>query len=183
MRFSRTALPGVVRIEIEREKDGRGYFARTWCDREAKAEGLRTPMVQDSIAFNERRGTLRGLHYHPAAFPQARLIRCMMGAAFVAAVDLRPQSGTYLRTVDLVLDAESQMALYVAHGLALGYQTLADRTVMQYKMPEFYDPRHERGVRWNDGAFGIAWPDSKPILNDRDAAYPDFDPESHRSEG
>ena len=174
MRFHRTSLPGVIRIELDRQVDDRGYFARTWCDREAAAEGLRTPMVQDSIAFSEARGTLRGLHYHAAEFPQVRVIRCIAGAAFVVAVDLRSQSSTFLRTLDVTLDALNQVALYVPHGLALGYQTLAARTMMYYQMPEFYAPQFERGVRWNDPAFAIAWPDNQPTLNARDAGYPDF---------
>jgi dTDP-4-dehydrorhamnose 3,5-epimerase len=174
MRFHRTSLLGVIRIEPEKLADARGYFARIWCDREAAAEGLRTPMVQDSIAFNETKGTLRGLHYHLASFPQARVIRCTAGAAFVAAADLRPDSPTFLRTFEITLDAENQTAIYAPQGVALGYQTLADRTMLHYQMPEFYDPQFERGVRWNDPAFGIAWPDGRPTLNERDAGYPDF---------
>lgn len=174
MRFHRTSLDGVIRIELERLTDARGYFARSWCDREAAAEGLRTPMVQDSIAFNERKGTLRGLHYHAASFPQARVIRCAAGAAFVAVADLRSDSPTFLRTYEVTLDGPSQSAIYVPAGLALGYQTLMDETTVCYKMPEFYDPQFERGVRWNDPAFHIAWPDSEPTLNQRDASFPDF---------
>src|SRR5580765_7236862 len=162
MRFEPTTVDGVVRIEIEKRVDQRGYFARTWCDREAMAEGLRTPMVQDSIAFNAVRGTLRGLHYHDAAFPQARVIRCIAGAAFVATVDLRSAPPTYLRTFTATVDAEGQSGIYVPPGVALGYQALADRTMILYQMPEFYDPLFERGVRWNDPAFGIQWPDQKP---------------------
>ena len=174
MRFHRTSLPGVIRIELEKQTDERGYFARSWCDREAAAEGLRTPMVQDSIAFNEKKGTLRGLHYHVAPFPQARLIRCAAGAAFVAVADLRLDSPTFLRTYEATLDGRSQSAIYVPAGMALGYQTVADETMICYKMPEFYDPQFERGVRWNDPAFSIAWPDLHPTINARDATYPDF---------
>jgi len=174
MRFYRTSLQGVIRIELEKQVDERGYFARTWCDREAAAEGLRTPMVQDSVAFNEAKGTLRGLHYHATPFPQVRVIRCTAGSAFVAVADLRSDSTTFLRTFEVTLDAQNQAAIYVPQGVALGYQTLADETAIHYQMPEFYDPQFERGVRWNDPAFGIAWPDRGPILNTRDASYPDF---------
>jgi dTDP-4-dehydrorhamnose 3,5-epimerase len=174
MRFHPTSLHGVIRIEPEKHADERGYFARVWCDREAAAEGLRTPMVQSSVAFNETKGILRGLHYHAASFPQVRVIRCSAGAAFVAAADLRPGSPTFLRSFAITLDAENQTAIYAPHGVALGYQTLADRTMMCYQMPEFYDPQFERGVRWNDPAFAIDWPDLRPTLNERDASYPDF---------
>ena len=181
MRFYPTNLQGVIRIELERQVDERGYFARAWCDREAAAEGLRTPMVQDSIAFSEVKGTLRGLHYHAAPFPQARVIRCPAGAAFVAVADLRSDSTTFLRTFEVTLDSQNQTAIYVPPGVALGYQTLVDRTMICYQMPEFYDPQFERGVRWNDPAFSIAWPDPQPTLNTRDASYPDFDMSVHRS--
>ena len=176
MRFLRTPFEDVLRIELEKQMDDRGYFARTWCDREAVRAGLRAPMVQSSIAYNTSKGTLRGLHYHAATFPQARVIRCMAGAVFLALVDLRRASATFLRTLDVDLNASSQSAVYVPPGVAVGYQTLTDDTIVHYQMPEFYDPQFERGVRWNDPAFDIAWPIAMPILNDRDAHYPDFDP-------
>lgn len=176
MRFLQTTIPGVIRIELEPKADARGYFARTWCDQEAAVAGLRTPMVQHSIAFNAVKGTLRGLHYQVPLL-QVRVMRCIAGAAFVAAVDLRRSSPTYLQALSLVLDAAQQSALYVPPGIAAGYQTLADQTVIAYLMAEFYDPHTERGVRWNDPAFGITWPDAQPTIHTRDAQYPDFDPD------
>jgi dTDP-4-dehydrorhamnose 3,5-epimerase len=176
MEFQETRLPGVICIALEPLEDARGYFARTWCDREARARGLRTPMVQDSVAYNHRRGTLRGLHYHAPPFAQVRLVRCIAGAAFVVAVDLRTASDTRLRTVEITLDETSPEALYVPPGVALGYQTLTDRTTIAYKMAEYYDPAFERGLRWNDPRLSIDWPDRRPILNERDASYPDYEP-------
>lgn len=181
MQFHPTAIGGVIRIDIDAMVDSRGFFARTWCDREAAAAGLRTPMVQSSMAFNAVKGTLRGLHYHAAPFPQARVIRCAAGAAFAVAVDLRPDSASYCASATLTIDAVTHAALYVPPGVALGYQTLADRTVVYYQMPEYYDPSFERGVRWDDPAFAIDWPDRRPILNERDATYPDFDADAFRA--
>ncbi|MGH8595644.1 MAG: dTDP-4-dehydrorhamnose 3,5-epimerase family protein [Gammaproteobacteria bacterium] len=175
MHFHGTSLAGVVRIELEKQWDERGYFARTWCDREAAAIGLATPMRQDSIAFNASKGTLRGLHYHAANFPQARLVRCIAGAAFFAVVDLRVDGDSFLQTLDLTLEDRNYSALYVPPGLALGYQTLLDGTVIYYQMPELYDPIFERGVRWNDPAFKLQWPDPHPTINARDANFADFD--------
>jgi dTDP-4-dehydrorhamnose 3,5-epimerase len=126
------------------------------------------------MAFNETKGTLRGLHYHAPEFAQVRVIRCAAAGAFVAAVDLRPASPTFLKTLTLTLDSGNQWALYAPPGVAIGYQTLADRTIVHYQMAEFYDPRFEMGVRWDDPAFGIDWPDSRPTMNERDAGYPDF---------
>jgi dTDP-4-dehydrorhamnose 3,5-epimerase len=175
MRFEATPLSGLVRIEVEPFVDHRGMFARTWCDREAAAAGLRGPMVQQSIGVNRQAGTLRGLHYQ-APLPQVRVMRCLHGQAFFAAVDIRRSSPTFLRTYTLVLDARTHSAVYVPPGIAAGYQTLADDTVIGYLMAEFYDPPSERGVRWDDPAFGVRWPDAVRTLNERDASYPDFDP-------
>jgi dTDP-4-dehydrorhamnose 3,5-epimerase len=180
MRFTPTAMPGLIQVDIDRRTDERGDFARTWCDEEAARHGLRTPMVQDSMALNLRKGTLRGMHYHAASFPQARLIRCNAGEAFVAVVDLRPTSPMFLKTFEARLDAVTCSALYVPPGLALGYQTLVDDTVIAYKMPERYDPAHERGLRWNDPSLSIRWPDGHPTLSARDADYPDFDVDAYR---
>jgi dTDP-4-dehydrorhamnose 3,5-epimerase len=174
MRFEEIVLRGVWRVSLERLEDARGYFARTWCDREAAAHGLRTPMVQDSVAYNRKAGTLRGLHYHATGFDQARLIRCDAGAVFLAILDLRADAPTYLATFETTIDARTRHAFYVPPGLAVGYQTLADDTVIAYKMPEFYEPSQERGLRWDDRCVTIAWPNRQPILSEKDAAWPDY---------
>jgi dTDP-4-dehydrorhamnose 3,5-epimerase len=183
MEFRETPLAGVFQIDIQPRNDSRGYFARTWCDREAAVHGLRTTMVQDSLAFNREKGTLRGLHYHAPEFPQSRVIRCVAGASVVVVVDLRSESHTYLDVWQVPLDAEAHRALYVPPGVALGYQTLVNDTVIAYKMPEFYDPAFERGVRWNDARFAIKWPDRQPTISARDAAFPDYDGPARRDTG
>lgn len=174
MRFHEESLRGLFVIDLDPVADARGFFARTWCDREAAVHGLRTPLVQDSIAFNHRRGTLRGMHFHAAALPQVRVVRCVAGAAFVAAADLRSNSPTHLHVFEMDLESTTGRALYVPPGIALGYQTLEDATVIGYKMAEFYDPLHERGLRWNDPLLTIHWPIPNPIVNDRDASFPDY---------
>ena len=177
MRFSPTALPGVVSIEIERLGDERGYFARTWCEREAAAQGLPPRMVQDSVGHNTAGGTLRGMHYHAAGFPQARVMRCLTGRVHAVALDLRADSPCFLTSVGLALTGERFDAIYVPPGVALGYLTLEADTTVQYQMPLFYDPQFERGVRWNDPAFAIDWPSAPTVLHPRDAGYADFSPD------
>ena len=174
MKFSPLQVEGAVRVDIEPHVDHRGFFARTWCAREFAEAGLTDRMVQGSISFNKTAGTLRGLHYHAFEFPQSRLVRVVQGAAFMAVLDLRPDSPTYLRHDSLTIRASDHRAVYVGPGLALGFQTLEDDTLIYYLMPEFYDPVHERGVRWNDPAFGIEWPDADRIIIERDAQYPDY---------
>lgn len=174
MKFTETSLRGVFVVDIEPHADDRGFFARTWCAREFAQHGLCERMVQGSISHNKKAGTLRGLHYHAAQFPQARLVRVIRGNAFFAMVDLRPDSPTCLQHVAQTVHADDFRAVYTPPGIALGYQTLVDDTLIYYLMPEFYQPEHERGVRWDDPAFGIDWPDAERIIIERDASYPDY---------
>ncbi len=174
MLFLPTALPGVFVLEPERREDERGFFARTWCQREFAARGLNARLVQCSMSFSKRRGTLRGLHYQAAPFQEARLVRCPRGAIFDVVLDLRPGSPTRLQHVAVVLSAENARQVYVPEGCAHGFQTLADDTEVFYQMSEFHAPEHARGVRWDAPRFGIAWPDDERTISERDRAYPDF---------
>ena len=139
------------------------------------AAGISQAMIQDSIAYNTKAGTLRGLHYFVKGFPQPRLLRCISGAVFAAIVDLREESQGYMRHATLELTEHNQSALFVPAGVALGYQTLKNGSTVYYQMSQLYDPTKELGVRWNDPAFGIEWPDANRIMLERDARYPDYD--------
>ena len=179
MKFENGILSDVMHIAVEPHGDERGFFARTYCIREFADAGIDQPMRQDSIAYSRRAGTLRGLHYHDQTFPQTRLLRFTSGSAFVVLVDVRRRSTTYLQHETVTLRAADNNAVFVPPGIALGYQTLDDDSVVYYQMSELYEPAYERGVRWNDPAFRIQWPDSECIMNERDANYPDFDPDIH----
>lgn len=174
MIFSETDLPGVWVVDPERHEDERGFFARSWCQREFAQRGLETRLVQCNISFNKRRGTLRGMHYQAAPYQEVKLIRCTRGAIHDVLIDLRPTSPTFRRHIAVVLDCESRRMLYVPEGLAHGFQTLEDDTEVFYQMSEFYAPDHARGVRWNDPAFGIRWPEAERTISERDQHYPDF---------
>jgi len=173
--FREAALPGVFVIEPEPREDNRGCFARTWCQREFAQHGLNPRLVQCSISFNRRRGTLRGLHYQAPPHAEAKLIRCTRGAIWDVALDLRPQSPTFRQHVGVELTAENRAALYVPEGLAHGFQTLVDDTEVLYQMSEFYAAASGRGIRFDDPAFTIRWPLPEPILLDRDRTYADFE--------
>jgi dTDP-4-dehydrorhamnose 3,5-epimerase len=172
--FTETALPGAWIVDVERLEDSRGFFARTWCEREFAERGLNPRLAQCNVSFNKRRGTLRGLHYQAAPHREAKLIRCTRGAIHDVILDLRPDSPTFKRHVAVVLDAESRRMLYVPEGLAHGFQTLEDDTEVFYQMSAFYAPDHARGVRWNDPAFGIQWPEAERTISERDQRYSDF---------
>ncbi len=174
MIFNTTHLPSAFIIEPEKLADERGFFARTWCQREFAAHGLNPRLAQCSVSFNAKRGTLRGMHYQAAPFEEAKLVRCTSGAIYDAIIDLRPASPTFKRHLSVVLSAENRTMLYVPEGFAHGFQTLVDGAEVFYQMSEFYAPDHARGVRWDDPAFGIDWPPAERIMADRDRLYPDF---------
>jgi len=174
MIFTATDLKDVLIIEPERLADQRGFFARTWCQREWEAQGLDTRLAQCSISFNAKKGTLRGMHYQAAPYAETKLVRCTAGSIYDVIIDLRPESATFKRHIAVELSAENRTMLYIPEGFAHGFQTLADNSEVFYQMSEFYAPEYARGVRWNDPAFGIAWPEDERIIIERDQQYPDF---------
>ena len=174
MKFAETRITGALRVDIERHRDFRGFFARTYCIQEFHEAGIDKPLIQNSISYNSKAGTLRGLHYHAAEFPQTRLLRCITGRVFAAIVDLRQDSPSYLQNDTIELSQHNQTALFVPAGVALGYQTLDDDSTVYYQMSELYDPVYERGVRWNDPAFDVDWPEADRTIIERDANYPDY---------
>jgi dTDP-4-dehydrorhamnose 3,5-epimerase len=147
----------------------------TFTAREFAAHGLPAALVECNISYNARRGTLRGLHYQAAPHAQPKLVRCTAGAVLDVIVDLRPESPTFTRWAAVELTAANRLALFIPEGMAHGFETLADGTELLYQMSTPYRADAGRGVRWNDPAFGIAWPIDPPIvIAARDASYPDF---------
>jgi dTDP-4-dehydrorhamnose 3,5-epimerase len=169
-----TPMPGVWLVSPEPVEDVRGFFARTWCQREFAAAGLIDQWVQSSISFNKKRGTLRGLHYQRAPHEEAKLVRCTAGAIYDVVVDLRRDSPKFRTHMAVELTAQNRTAIYIPKGCAHGFQTLQEDTEVLYHMSEFHAPDHTAGVRWNDPVFGISWPDGNPILSERDRSFPDF---------
>jgi dTDP-4-dehydrorhamnose 3,5-epimerase len=159
---------------VEKHVDTRGFFARTYCEREFEAHNLISRFVQCNTSFNKSKGTLRGMHFQLPPCEEAKLVRCTRGAIYDVIVDLRPTSPTFKRHVSAVLSAENGRMLYAPQGFAHGFQTLQDDTEVFYQMSGFYSPEHARGVRWNDPAFGINWPPDERSILDRDRSYADF---------
>jgi len=176
MHFHPLALAGAFLVEPEIKSDERGFFARTWCGREAHDHGIAESMVQCSVSFNRSKGTLRGLHFQSAPFAEGKLVRCTAGSIYDVMVDLREGSPTFCRWEGFELSAENRLAVYIPQGVAHGFQTLVHDSEVFYQMTEYYHPEVSRGVRWNDPAFGIVWPIAEPILSDRDRSYPNFKP-------
>ncbi len=174
MQFVPASLAGAYVIEPELLSDERGFFARTWCRDEFADKGLNPNLVQCNISFNKRRGTLRGMHYQKAPYAEAKLVRCTQGAIYDVIIDLREGSKTYLGWFGVELTAENRKALYVPEGVAHGFMTLAHDTEVLYQMSEFFRAESASGVRWNDSAFAIQWPEAVGMISERDKNYPDF---------
>jgi dTDP-4-dehydrorhamnose 3,5-epimerase len=176
MIFRETKLSGAFVVEPERFEDERGFFARSWSAREFAERGLDPALAECNVSFNRRAGTLRGMHYQAAPHAQAKLVRCPRGRIYDVIIDLRPESETFRRWVGVELSAENGAMLYVPEGFAHGFQTLADDTEVFYQMSAYYEAASGRGVRWDDPAFGVEWPEAgERIMNARDRDYPDFE--------
>lgn len=174
MKFNPTKLAGVVEVLPEPNTDERGSFARTWCQNEFQAHGLNPRLVQCNLSVNARKGTLRGMHYQAEPYAEAKLVQCTKGEIYDVVLDLRTGSPTYRQWVAKVLSAEQHNMLYIPEGCAHGFLTLADATEVFYQMSEFYQPGVAHGVRWNDPAFQVVWPEAVQVISDRDRTYPDF---------
>ena len=172
MRFEPTALAGVYVVEPEPNGDDRGLFARTFCAREFREHGLVETFVQCNTSWNERRGTVRGLHYQMAPSREAKLVRCTAGSLWDVVVDLRPSSATYLQHLGVELSAQNRRAVYIPEAFAHGFQTLQDHTEVFYQMGDFYVPHLSAGLRYDDERLGISWPLAVSSISDRDQAWP-----------
>jgi dTDP-4-dehydrorhamnose 3,5-epimerase len=178
MRFTETPLSGAWIVELDLLEDERGWFARVFDSEEFAARGMDPAVVQSSISFNARRDTLRGMHFQAAPHGEPKLVRCIRGAVFDVAVDLRPGSPTFCAWHGVRLDADGHRAFYMPPLFAHGFQTLTDDSEVLYQMGHRYVEEAARGVRFDDSAFGIEWPAVRGELtiSEKDRSYPDFRP-------
>ena len=174
MIFVETTLSGAYLINVEKLEDDRGFFARSWCEREFEAHGLNSKLVQCNISLNIQKGTLRGMHYQAKPCEEAKLIRCTAGSIYDLIIDIRPDSPTYKQHFGVVLTPLNRSMLYVPEGFAHGFLTLENNTEVFYQMSEFFAPEYARGFRWNDPVFEIEWPLDIHVISDRDRTYTDF---------
>jgi dTDP-4-dehydrorhamnose 3,5-epimerase len=175
MRFEPTGLEGAWLITTEPSRDVRGAFGRIYCRDEFAAVGLTGTFVQQSLSFNHRAGTVRGLHFQWPPSREAKLIRCVRGAIFDAIVDLRPGSRTFLQQFTVELTADNLASVYVPEGFAHGSQSLTDETALLYQMTDFYSAELSTGYRFDDATLGVRWPRAVVEVSDRDRDGPAFD--------
>ena len=176
MIFSGTAIAGVVVVDPEPVHDPRGAFARLHCPDDFARAGHPFSPVQTSLSRNTAARTLRGMHFQAAPKAETKLVRVVRGRAFDVCVDLRNDSPTHRRWVGVELDAERGRAVLIPEGVAHGFLTLAADTDVLYQISPAFEPGHGAGVRWDDPAFAIAWPEQPRVISERDATYPDYAP-------
>lgn len=174
MTFTETTLKGAYVIDIEKLQDDRGFNARAVCQKEFAAHGLISGFVQANILFNRKKGTLRGFHYQLPPCAETKLFRCVRGAVFDVIIDLRPESHTYKKWFGVELSAANYRMLYLPGSFAQGFITLVDHTELFYQVSEFYSPGHERGIRYDDPAFGVSWPIPVDVISHKDKSWPNY---------
>ena len=179
MIFSETPLKGAYLLDLEKRGDDRGFFARAFCERELADHGLVTRFVQINNSLSAAKGTLRGMHYQLPPKAEVKLVRCIRGALYDVILDLRSDSPTFGRSFGAELTAENRRMMYVPRGFAHGMLTLEDNGEALYLVSEFYAPRYERGIRWNDPKFQIEWPLQPAVISDKDSSHRSFDPLWH----
>ena len=178
MRFTATPIAGVCVVDLDPREDERGFFARTWCAEEFRAQGLDARLAQCSVSSNRAKGTLRGMHFQKAPHEEAKLVRCTRGKIYDVAVDLRPDSSTYCQWVGAELSAGEGNALFIPEGFAHGFLTLEAESEVFYHMGAFYHGELASGVRWDDPAFGIKWPGEPKVIGEKDRGWGDYVPAS-----
>ncbi len=175
MNIQKTTVTDACVLDFQSFGDERGFFTRAFCAKEFAKAGLPVNMVQANLAGSAAKGTLRGLHYQVAPHEEAKLLRCIRGAVFDVVVDIRPESSTYGAWFGVELTAENRRMMFVPAGCAHGYLTLEDNSEVYYLVSEFYEPTAEKGIKWDDPAFGIKWPlTDNLVISDKDKKWPDF---------
>ena len=174
MKFEETELTGVYHVLVERFEDQRGHFARLYCPDEFARAGLDFSLAQINLSRNPLQHTLRGMHWQDPPYAEAKFVRCVSGSIYDVAVDIRRDSGTFGKWTARTISAEQENALFVPEGFAHGFITLEPDTDVLYQMGRMYEPGHAKGFRFDDPAFGIAWPHAPAMIGEADENWPKF---------
>lgn len=180
MRFVATSIEGAFLVEPEPIEDDRGFFARTYCREQFMAHGLDNDFLQHSVAFNLRKGTLRGMHFQRNPYGETKLVRCIRGEIYDVILDIRPASPTFLSWYAVILNEKALRAIYIPEGCAHGYMTLEDNSLVEYLIDKPHSSQAAGGIRFDDPLFGICWPEEPAVISEKDRAYPLFDVRNNR---
>ncbi len=172
MIFSALELKGAFLIEPKPICDERGFFSRIVCEEEFKQHRLPNKWLQQNIAFNHKKGTLRGMHYQKEPFGEIKVVRCTSGAVYDVIVDLREESKTYKKWLGIELSQKNHKMLYIPKGFAHGYLTLTDEAEITYLVSQAYNPEAEMGIRYDDPELGIIWGDEIKLISEKDKNLP-----------
>lgn len=172
MEFIDLSIAGLKLVIPRLFQDERGFFYESYKSAPFAEQGINPIFVQDNASFSKR-GTLRGLHFQSDP-GQAKLVSCVQGEIWDVAVDIRPNSPTFMQWESVTLDDQSHKQLYIPVGFAHGFCVLSDTARVHYKVSAPYDPQTESSIRWNDPDLKIAWPVNNPILAPRDKVSPFF---------
>jgi dTDP-4-dehydrorhamnose 3,5-epimerase len=175
MIFTETKLKGAFVVEIKQLKDERGFFGRSWCQREMEEHGLNGNVVQTNTSLTFKKGTIRGMHYQKHPYEETKFMRCTKGAIYDVIIDLRKDSPTFMHWLGVELTEDNYKMLYVPEKFAHGFITLKDNSEVTYPVTQFYTPGAEAGIRYNDPAFNIQWPVPVEVVSEKDLSHPDFD--------
>lgn len=174
MKFEKTEVEDVYIISPEQKNDSRGFFSRIYCQNELKRQGISFPIVQVNRVMTLVKGTVRGIHMQSPPYSEDKLISCPEGSIFDVIIDLRPKSETFKKWLGVIISKKNNKMIFVPKGCAHGYQTLDNNTLVEYPASEFYTPKSEIGIRWDDPLFKIKWPVGKVIVSEKDSSWPDF---------
>ena len=177
MKFHPQNLSEVFLIEPTPFKDDRGVFRRHFCDQEFSEQGVDTNIRQSNVSENRYAQTLRGFHYQIHPFGEGKTLSCLKGSIYDIIVDLRPESNTYMQWVSFELNEENRYSIHIAPGCANAFLTLEDECLIHYYCSQPYIPSAERGIRYNDPAFGFEWPFDPAVISEKDMSHPDFQQE------
>lgn len=166
-----TSIPGCYQIFPVIHKDSRGSFVKTFHQTEFKKNNLITEFAEEYYSISHK-GVLRGLHFQTPPHDHFKMVYCLAGSVFDVILDLRVGSPTYGQHESFLLTAELGNMIYIIPGIAHGFYSLEDNTVMQYKVSSVYAPQHDTGLCWN--SLGIDWPDTSPLISERDSNLPEF---------
>ena len=174
MIFKELELKGAFLVEVKKIEDERGFFGRAWCRNEFIEHGLNPDFVQLNTSFSRKKGTIRGMHYQVDPYQEVKFIRCTHGRIWDVIIDLRPESPTFMKWTGNELSADNYRMVYVPENFAHGFITLENNSEVYYPVSQFYTPGAERGIRYNDPAFNIAWPVEAAMVSDKDRSHGDF---------
>lgn len=175
MKFIETDFKNCFLIDIDKMIDNRGFFARIWDKKIFEKNKINTDLSQSSFSFNKKSGTIRGIHYQSHPFEEDKIVRCTQGSIYDVIIDLRKDSKTYKKWMSVKLSSKNYRMIYIPKGVGHGFQTLEDNTEVVYQISQEYMPEYSKGIRWNDPAFNIKWPNSSITISKRDEEYPNFE--------